>query len=82
MIILELAVGKPQAIVPEETDASLESTQEGKKMSDITHRTKVPTPEPLSPNSMITCKFVSVCFTCFLPSYLEKGMLLYLESPL
>ncbi|WVZ68984.1 hypothetical protein U9M48_017853 [Paspalum notatum var. saurae] len=44
-------IGKPQAILPEETDTSLESTQEG---TDMTQRTKVPTPEPLSPNSMIT----------------------------
>ncbi|KAG2591321.1 ABC transporter G family member 38-like [Panicum virgatum] len=47
-------VGKPQAILPEETDTSIENTQEGKEMSDITQRSKVPTPEPLSPNSIIT----------------------------
>ncbi|EES01392.1 ABC transporter G family member 38 [Sorghum bicolor] len=46
-------VGKPQAILPEETDTSLEDTEEG-KMLDITKRTKIPTPEPLSSNSMIT----------------------------
>ncbi|CAD6230064.1 unnamed protein product [Miscanthus lutarioriparius] len=43
-------VGKPQSVLPEETDTSLE---EG-KMSDITQGTKIPTPEPLSSNSMIT----------------------------
>lgn len=47
-------VGKPQAILPEETDTSLEDSEEGKKMTDITQRTKIPTPEPLSSNSMIT----------------------------
>jgi len=72
-LLLGLAVGKPQAILPEETDTSIENTQEGKEMSDITQRSKVPTPEPLSPNSMITCKLVSVCLTCILLSCLEKG---------
>jgi hypothetical protein len=44
--------------LPEETDTNIENTQEGKEMSDISQRSKFPTPEPLSPNSMITCKLV------------------------
>ncbi|GJM93273.1 hypothetical protein PR202_ga09818 [Eleusine coracana subsp. coracana] len=47
-------LGKSQAIVPEETDTSLESTQEGKKITNMTQRTTVQTSEPLSSNSMIT----------------------------
>nr|CAB3478166.1 unnamed protein product [Digitaria exilis] len=47
-------IGKPQSILPEETDTSLEDSEEGKEMSDITEKTKVPTSESLSPNSMIT----------------------------
>jgi len=73
ILLLELAVGKPQAILPEETDTSLEDTEEG-KMSDITQRTKIPTPEPLSSNSMITCKIVSICFAFILPLCLKKGV--------
>nr|CAB3474119.1 unnamed protein product [Digitaria exilis] len=47
-------IGKPQSILPEETDTSLEDSEEGKEKSDITEKTKVPTSESLSPNSMIT----------------------------
>jgi hypothetical protein len=67
--------------LPEETDTSIEDTQEGKEMSDITQTSKVPTSEPISPNSMITCKLVSVCSACILLPCLEKGMLPYIESP-
>ncbi|KAL6615974.1 hypothetical protein ACP70R_038244 [Stipagrostis hirtigluma subsp. patula] len=47
-------VGKPQAILPKETDTSLENTREDKNTADITHRTTVQTPEPVYSNSMIT----------------------------
>ncbi|KAF0920960.1 hypothetical protein E2562_037842 [Oryza meyeriana var. granulata] len=47
-------VGKPQSILPEETDRSQENIQEGKGKAHITQRTSVETPEPVSPNSIIT----------------------------
>ncbi|KQK09541.1 ABC transporter G family member 38 [Brachypodium distachyon] len=44
-------IGKPQAILPEETDKSPENIRERKKE---TQRTTVPTPESASPDSIIT----------------------------
>ncbi|TVU35261.1 hypothetical protein EJB05_17140, partial [Eragrostis curvula] len=46
-------VGKPQAILPEETNINLEDTQEGKKITDMAQRAAAPTPEPISSNSMV-----------------------------
>jgi hypothetical protein len=57
-LYLALAIGKPQAILPEETDESTENVREQKKETHITHRTTVPTIESASQNSMITCKLL------------------------
>uniref|UniRef100_A0A0D3ETI8 ABC transporter domain-containing protein n=2 Tax=Oryza TaxID=4527 RepID=A0A0D3ETI8_9ORYZ len=46
-------VGKPQSILPEETD-SQENIQEGKNKAHIKQIITVETPEPVSPNSIIT----------------------------
>ncbi|BAF06025.1 Os01g0724500, partial [Oryza sativa Japonica Group] len=53
ILFLELAVGKPQSILPEETD-SQENIQEGKNKAHIKQIITVETPEPVSPNSIIT----------------------------
>ncbi|KAM0861522.1 hypothetical protein ACQ4PT_045839 [Festuca glaucescens] len=47
-------VGKPQAILPEETDKSTENVHEQKRETHITQRNTVPTIESTSQNSMIT----------------------------
>jgi hypothetical protein len=56
VLYLALAIGKPQAILPEETDKSTENVHEQKRETHITQRTTVPTTESASQNSMITCK--------------------------
>ncbi|KAF7030619.1 hypothetical protein CFC21_042129 [Triticum aestivum] len=48
------AIGKPQAILPEETDGFPENDFEQKKEPHITQRTTVRATEPTSPNSIIT----------------------------
>ncbi|KAM0869668.1 hypothetical protein ACQ4PT_040497 [Festuca glaucescens] len=47
-------VGKPQAILPEETDKSTENVHEQKRETHVTQRNTVPTIESASQNSMIT----------------------------
>jgi hypothetical protein len=52
-------------------------------MTDITQRTKIPTPEPLSSNSMITCKIVSICFALdfIFPLCLKKRVCYFTFNP-
>ncbi|TVU35263.1 hypothetical protein EJB05_17142, partial [Eragrostis curvula] len=73
-----VTLGKPQTIVPEETDTSLDNSQEGKKLTNITQGTTALTSEPLSSNSMITCKLVSDLFHFHFPLMSRKVTLLYL----
>ncbi|CAM0882488.1 unnamed protein product [Alopecurus aequalis] len=47
-------VGKPQAILPEETDKSPENVGEQRRETNIPQRTTVPTTETASQNSIIT----------------------------